>query len=159
MRGFLVIGLFSSIVFLFIPLIVGIYVYKDAQNRNMNAMLWALIAALAPTYIGLILYLVVRSDYEILNCSVCNTPVEKSFSSCPSCGVHLKATCDHCNYPLQPHWKVCPECSTQISHMQRVQPAIKHNDTSLVKLLVFIVLAPILFVVLAFISLYMYRMI
>lgn len=159
MRGLFVVVVFTSIVFLLIPLIVGIYVYRDAQNRNMNALLWALVAALAPTYIGLIVYLIVRSDYDILNCSACNSPVEKHYSTCPNCGVYLKAICETCNHPLQPHWKVCPECSTQISHMYRVQTPIKRSDTSLFKLLVFVFLAPILFVVLAIISFYMYRMI
>jgi predicted amidophosphoribosyltransferase len=157
MRGFLIIPLLSFVFLLFIPAIIGIYVYKDAESRNMNAILWALIAAFTPTYIGLIVYLIIRSDYEILHCAACNAPVERNFSTCPSCGVALKATCEHCNYPLQAHWKVCPECSTPISHYHKVQPAIKQNDTSIVKLLIFVVLLPILLVVIAFASFILYR--
>lgn len=157
MRGFLIIPLFSLIFFLLVPAIIGIYVYKDAESRNMNAMLWALIAAFAPTYIGLIVYLIVRSDYEILHCAVCNAPVDKNFSTCPSCGTHLKATCENCDYPLQSHWKVCPKCSTPVNHLHRVQPAIKQNDTSIVKLLLFVVLLPVLLVIFAIIIFFFYR--
>ena len=44
-----------------LPLIIGILVYRDARNQLMSApLLWAILAALAPSFIGLIVYLVVR---------------------------------------------------------------------------------------------------
>ncbi|MBR3786573.1 MAG: hypothetical protein IKJ77_09220 [Firmicutes bacterium] len=49
-----------------IPLLVGILVYRDADKRvDCNPWLWALIAALAPSFVGLIIYLVVRGDYPL----------------------------------------------------------------------------------------------
>ena len=32
-----------------LPLLIGVYVYRDAKRRGMNAALWTLIAILAPT--------------------------------------------------------------------------------------------------------------
>ena len=46
-----------------LPILVGVYVYRDAVRRNMSAGLWALAAALVPAFIGLIVYLLVRSEY------------------------------------------------------------------------------------------------
>ena len=44
-----------------LPLSIGILVYRDARNQLMSApLLWAILAALAPSFIGLIVYLVVR---------------------------------------------------------------------------------------------------
>ena len=49
-----------------IPLLVGILVYRDADKRvDCNPWLWALIAALAPSFVGLIIYLIIRGDYQL----------------------------------------------------------------------------------------------
>ena len=51
-----------------IPLLVGILVYRDANKRvDCNPWLWALIAALAPSFVGLIIYLIIRGDYPMKN--------------------------------------------------------------------------------------------
>lgn len=49
-----------AILFLFAPLLIGILVYKDAQKRGLqSAGIWALVAALVPAYIGLLLYVII----------------------------------------------------------------------------------------------------
>ena len=49
-----------------IPLVVGILVYRDADKRiDCNPWLWALIAALAPSFVGLIIYLIIRGDFAL----------------------------------------------------------------------------------------------
>ena len=45
---------------------IGVYVYKDAQSRRMNAVLWTLVAIFAPGLTGFIIYLLVRRDYPSL---------------------------------------------------------------------------------------------
>jgi len=54
---------FGVLIFVFAALsaFIGIYVYKDAKARNMDAVLWTLIALLSPYCVGLIIYLVTRS--------------------------------------------------------------------------------------------------
>ena len=49
-----------------IPLLIGILVYRDADKRvDCKPWLWALIAALAPSLVGLIIYLIIRGDYPL----------------------------------------------------------------------------------------------
>ena len=76
-----------------IPFIIGFYVYQDAKRRGMNAILWALVAAVAPALIGLIVYLLVRGEYSNLRCPNCDTPVREQFVVCPKCGAKLRASC------------------------------------------------------------------
>ena len=40
---------------------IGVYVYRDARNRGLNAVLWTLIALLAPSLVGFIIYLYFHS--------------------------------------------------------------------------------------------------
>ena len=54
-----------------LPLLIGVYVYRDAKRRGMNAALWTLIAILAPSLIGFIIYLLVRGNYSNLKCPRC----------------------------------------------------------------------------------------
>ena len=54
-----------------LPVLIGVYVYRDAKSRGMNAVLWTLIALLAPTLIGLLIYLLVRGSYSNLRCALC----------------------------------------------------------------------------------------
>ena len=51
-----------------IPVLVGYYVYKDAKKRDMDAVLWTLVAVLVPSLIGLIIYLVVRGNTSTFAC-------------------------------------------------------------------------------------------
>lgn len=71
-----------------VPVLVGVYVYRDAIKRGMDAALWTLIAVLVPMLAGFILYLIVRSG-------------------------HKKMICQNCGLYLEAHWSVCPRCGTQ----------------------------------------------
>ncbi len=54
----LVIGLFV-IMFMVAPLLIGVFVYKHASKHPIGQPLqWALICALTPLYIGLMIYMV-----------------------------------------------------------------------------------------------------
>ena len=49
-----------------IPIIVGVVVYRDANKRvDCNPWLWSLIAALIPSFIGVVIYVIVRRDYPL----------------------------------------------------------------------------------------------
>lgn len=45
------------------PIMIGVYVYRDAERRRMNATLWTLVAVFTPGLTGFIIYLLVRGDY------------------------------------------------------------------------------------------------
>jgi len=56
------------IIFVFIaPIIIGIYVFRDAKRlENGDPLLWAFVAALTPLYIGLFAYVLINSDKKRL---------------------------------------------------------------------------------------------
>lgn len=133
------------LVLLLVPILIGIYVYRDAKRRQMNAPVWTIVAVLAPTFIGLIIYLLVRSNYADLSCPKCGTPVAGEYVVCPQCGTLLRPACPSCRTPVEPDWKVCPKCAAPLPEEARqAAPPVRRKDSSLWKLLIVIILIPLL---------------
>lgn len=132
-----------------VPIIVGVYVYRDAKRRNMNAALWTLIAMLAPSLIGLIIYLLVRGNYSNLRCPQCGAAVTEQYAVCPRCGAKLRAACPNCSFPIEPDWRVCPRCATSLEECtgQEITPPVRPKDQSLWKILAVVLIIPILLIV------------
>lgn len=56
----IVVGIISSVVFSILSMLfLGIWVYKDAKQRGLNAWLWALVSVMVGNLVGLILYLLI----------------------------------------------------------------------------------------------------
>lgn len=133
------------IVVIMIPVLVGVYVYRDAKRREMNAVLWTLIAIIAPSLIGFIIYLLVRGNYSNLRCPQCNTPVNDQYVVCPGCGAKLRPTCPNCSTPTEPGWKVCPHCAQPLPEMQEnIVSPVRPKDKTLWKILLAIIIIPVL---------------
>lgn len=131
-----------------IPVLIGVYVYRDASRRGMNAVLWTLVAVLAPAFVGLIIYLLVRGSYADLLCSACGAPVAQSYLSCPRCGARLKATCPGCSTPVEPDWRVCPRCGNPLPELGGdFTPPVRRQDKTLWKILLVVLLVPVLLVI------------
>lgn len=75
--------------FIAIPAMIGVYVYRDAARRNMNAAVWTAIALLAPFLAGFIVYLIVRGSYTNLKCPSCGFATKADWTVCPKCAVSL----------------------------------------------------------------------
>ena len=60
------------------PILVGVYVYKDSKDRDMNGILWLLLSVLVPGGFGFVVYLIIRDDH----------PAQDSFR-CPECGAEV----------------------------------------------------------------------
>ena len=101
-----------------IPVCIGIFVYRDAKQRGMEAILWMLIAILIPGFIGLIVYLIARTRYSPLRCARCGSAVEETYTVCPQCGVNLRASCPSCGRAVQPDWHVCAHCGAVLTQNQ-----------------------------------------
>lgn len=111
--------------FLFILwIVVIVWVYRDAERRGMNGVLWALVVFIG-NLIGLLVYLIVRTEYvpapqsrpssQITKpCPNCEEPVNQDFAYCPHCAASLQATCPQCGKAVEPDWKVCPHCGKQL---------------------------------------------
>lgn len=101
-----------------IPICIAVFVYRDAKKRGMEPILWAAIAVVIPSFIGLIIYLLARSGRSTLYCAHCGSPVDANYVVCPQCGTALKAYCSACGRPIEPDWKLCANCGAPIEMQQ-----------------------------------------
>lgn len=152
-------------IFAMLPLFIGVYVYRDAKRRGMSAWVWTVVAVLAPSFIGLIIYLLVRSDYADLECPQCGGPVTEQYVVCPHCGARLQAGCPQCGALVEPGWVACPHCAAPLAGtwddvqpplagaQNDVQPPVRRKDSALWKILAVVILAPAVLLVLMVLSL------
>ena len=120
-----------SLLFFFLWIVVIVWVYRDAEERGMSGVLWALLVFIG-NLIGLLIFLIVRQDHPLpssgkpaaapspspppkappLACPSCQKPVEKGFTYCPHCGAALQRVCKNCGKPVESSWKACPYCGS-----------------------------------------------
>lgn len=133
-----------------IPIMIGVYVYRDAKRRGMNAMAWTLIAVVAPALIGFIIYLLVRGNSPDLQCPQCAEPVTEQYVICPHCGAKLRPACPNCSFPVEADWKVCPKCAASLEGMEMPPaPPQRQRDKTLGKILIAIIVVPVALIALA----------
>jgi RNA polymerase subunit RPABC4/transcription elongation factor Spt4 len=94
-------------------LVVAPLVYKDAKKRGMDPWLWATVATFVPFFIGIIIYLVARSNGRA-SCESCGRPIRSDFKACPYCGHTREHVCPQCSRPVSPDWKLCPYCEHKL---------------------------------------------
>ena len=135
-----------------IPVLIGVYVYRDAKSLNLNAVMWTLIAVLVPGYIGLIAYLIVRSQSSHYNCPTCNASIQPEFVVCPNCGSRLKANCENCGKPVDSTWQNCPHCGTAIPEELRTVSTVTIQKKSLPKGLIVVIIIPLVFLIISLIA-------
>jgi predicted RNA-binding Zn-ribbon protein involved in translation (DUF1610 family) len=111
---------FLSLALLVLWIMVIVWVYRDAERRGMNGMLWALLVLIG-NLVGLLIYLIVRSErapakrsVQTTACPSCKKTVEAAFVFCPNCGARLQAVCPSCNKPVESSWRVCPHCGHEL---------------------------------------------
>lgn len=114
---------------------LGVVVYKDAKAHNMSAGLWTAVAVLAPNFIGVIIYLIVRSNQEKkLNCSNCHAEVKSDYNMCPNCQAVFENTCEVCKHAVNTQMAYCPYCGAHIEENVSHQTATKiTKKTNIVK--------------------------
>jgi len=106
---------FFALVHLFFWILVIVWVYRDAQKRGKEAILWALLVFFLH-WIGLIIWLIVRSGHPVKPAAppappappmppppVIVTPPPAKPAACPACGK-----------PAQSEWSVCPFCGAKL---------------------------------------------
>jgi RNA polymerase subunit RPABC4/transcription elongation factor Spt4 len=109
--------------FFFLWVAVTLGVYRDAQARGQNGLLWGLMV-LVGNILGLIIYLIVRSQADSVRspmadsaigpgavaCPSCERPVRDNFAVCPYCGLELGKECRGCGKRVELDWRVCAYC-------------------------------------------------
>lgn len=114
--------LFFLLILLIIWLVLVFWVYRDAERRGMNGVLWALLVLIG-NFVGFIIYLIVRNEEfprqaaiePTQNCPGCGKIVPQKYAFCPHCGTRLKAVCPNCDKPVSSDWKVCPHCGQKLT--------------------------------------------
>lgn len=112
-----------SFVLLIIWIFVIVWVYRDAERRGMNGILWGLLVFIG-NIIGLLIYLIVRSDNQpsqsdppIIHtkCPECSIPVTDKYAFCPHCGASMSGpVCPDCSRTVEKDWKACPYCGKSL---------------------------------------------
>lgn len=114
-----------SLILLVIWIFVIVWVYRDAESRGMNGVLWALLVFIG-NLIGLLIYLIVRSNSVASSkerpvtqassqkCPNCRLPLSPSYVFCPNCGTSLQPVCPQCKKPVEKGWKACPHCGEKL---------------------------------------------
>ncbi len=87
--GVIFLGALVVIAVIAMLVLLGIWTYRDARLKGMNAALWTAIVMLVPSCIGLILYLIVRMDAKVVTCSNCGAEVNAREQFCSGCGQAL----------------------------------------------------------------------
>jgi hypothetical protein len=64
------------------------FVFGDARRRDMQPVLWVLVAALVPHLLGFLLYFVMRQPIASI-CAHCGRTISNHPRFCPWCGVGL----------------------------------------------------------------------
>jgi len=114
---------------------VILWVYRDAEKRNMNGVLWGLLVFVG-NIIGLIIYLILRNEETFRSspapsvsvpgsglCPSCSVQVQPGFAFCPHCGSKVEAECPKCKKPVSGKWKLCPFCGERLA-----EPATKVEE-------------------------------
>ena len=96
-----------------VPIAIGRFVYVDAHKRGMNRILWTLVAIFVPYFVGLVVYLVIRTPLQG-HCSSCNAVVNQNTLFCPQCGEASKRQCATCKAVLETNDRFCSHCGAAI---------------------------------------------
>lgn len=124
--------------------LIGVFVWRDARSRGMNAAGWALCAVFLPLFCGLALYLIARTGRSAMRCPQCHQPVSSEYTVCPFCGTELKLRCPSCKRPVEYIWKICPWCSAELP--QRTPPVAEKKERWLGWVLAMSILVPLLMI-------------
>ena len=126
-----------GLVFLSLVLVIalGVVVFKDAKAHNMNPWGWTALALIVPNFIGLIIYLVVRSNAEKeYSCSNCKEIVKKDYNLCPNCQAVFERTCPFCKRAVDGEHPYCPYCGQKVEELAIHPTASKvTHKTNIVK--------------------------
>jgi hypothetical protein len=66
--------------------LLGVWTYRDAKARGLNAALWTVVVLLVPSFIGLIIYLVAGRNQSTGLCPNCSAAIQPNVKFCPACG-------------------------------------------------------------------------
>ncbi len=109
-----------------IPIILGVWVYKDAEKRGMDNTVWLIIVLLVGC-LGCIIYLIVRKpiggeqkappSYTAPTTTQATTPYEERAPAPPETGKPIekdKKFCPTCGASIPAQATFCPHCGSKV---------------------------------------------
>jgi RNA polymerase subunit RPABC4/transcription elongation factor Spt4 len=93
---------------------VATLVYRDAKSHGLDPWLWATVATFVPFFLGIIIYLIVRSNGKAV-CESCGRSIRSDYKICPYCGYRKESACPQCGRPVAADWKICPYCERKLT--------------------------------------------
>ena len=123
-------GGFFALLYLAVAVWILVWVYKDAQSRGMNAVLWAVLVFFLHL-VGLVVYLLVRSGYPVQKPGAPpaspsapapppapTAPPVSPGAAPPSAPAAPAApvfpACSKCGRPVHAGWVACPHCGERL---------------------------------------------
>jgi hypothetical protein len=98
------------LVWVLLAIVLAMWVYKDAEMRGENGALW-LVLVIITGWIGLLIWLVVRTSKPIFSSEIISNGEKTSFTSenmfCSSCGAELPPNslfCSNCGASNDHNW-------------------------------------------------------
>lgn len=68
---------------------LGVWTYRDAKARGLDARIWTVIVVLVPNLMGLLLYFLIGRRQQRVRCASCGGQTEPGKHYCSNCGVSL----------------------------------------------------------------------
>lgn len=138
--------------------LTAVWVYKDAKKRNMDAVMWTVLAVLIPSYIGLIIYLVSRQKEKLYVCPRCGGDVKTDYAVCPTCTLPLRRQCPQCGLACEETWHNCPRCSAELEPMMYPLAKPQEKKDHLVRNIVLLIVANIVAVIALYASIFAFAL-
>lgn len=79
---------------------LGVWTYRDARARGLEAGMWTAIVVLVPNLIGFLLYLLIARKQHKAMCPTCGQNTEASKPFCSNCGADMRDYQNSAHLPL-----------------------------------------------------------
>jgi RNA polymerase subunit RPABC4/transcription elongation factor Spt4 len=90
---------------------LALWVYRDANRRNINSALWGMFVLLT-NVAGFIVYMIFKQNSII--CSTCGVLQNKDNKFCSNCGTMINKTCSKCLNIVNNEDKYCKSCGKEL---------------------------------------------
>ncbi len=104
-------GSAAAMFFMVYWVLIALWVYKNAGEAKLNAVLWGLITLLT-NIAGLFAFLIYRQNGN--SCPACGTLQNKKNSYCVFCGTKILDHCEHCGNAIHQRDRFCSGCGKRI---------------------------------------------
>lgn len=78
---------------------LGVWTYRDAKSRGLQAGMWTAIVVLTPNLLGILIYFLIGRKQQKTPCPDCGSATDPGKAYCPSCGTYIREAQSLQNHP------------------------------------------------------------